>query len=68
MDSSSGASAAFLGQTLLVIRLLVQRSHRRVAEQSLREKTDEMDRVFLQRQSRHPVHPRTPFDGYFLSA
>jgi PAS domain S-box-containing protein len=41
-----GGLAVLVGQTVLVIGLLVQRRRRKVAETSLREKTEELDQFF----------------------
>jgi|GEM_PF-3319276 len=41
-----GGLAVMLGQTVLVIGLLVQRRRRKAAETSLREKTEELDQFF----------------------
>jgi len=41
-----GALPVFLAQTLLVIGLILQRRRRRSAEQSLMQKTEELDQFF----------------------
>jgi PAS domain S-box-containing protein len=41
-----GGIAVFMAQTFLVVGLLVQRRRKKVAEQSLRQKTEELDQFF----------------------
>ena len=58
-----GGIAVFLAQTLLVIGLLIQRRHKRRAEQSLRQKTEELDQFF---NVNLDVLCIANTDGYFL--